>query len=285
MYPKPSPDGGAQVGFSSNDEDRFELQNFTSWSAGQHSLKAGIRVRGVRITDSSPQNFSGTFTFAGGVAPQLDANNQIVNRPVTGLPVLIQITSIERYRRTLLWLIEASPRPRFGCEAAGPHSFPSPAEIPRRSVSQLDFGPFIQDDWRIRPNFTLSLGLRYETQTNIHDRTDFAPRIAFAWSPGAAAQGRQQRMVIRGGFGIFYDRFRENLTLQANRFNGTNQQQFVVTVNQPNGPAILDRFPIAPSVAELTAFNVLQTVRRVSPDLAITLHDGNVVERGATVGD
>ena len=74
-------------------------------------------------------------------------------------------------------------------------------------------------------------------------------------------------MVIRGGFGIFYDRFRENLTLQANRFNGNNQQQFVVTVNQPNGPAILDSFPNPPSVAALTAFNVAQTVRRVEPNL------------------
>jgi uncharacterized membrane protein YgcG len=109
--------------------------------------------------------------------------------------------------------------------------------------------------------------LRYETQTNIHDRTDFAPRVAFAWSPGASAQGRQQNMVIRGGIGIFYDRFRENSTLQANRFNGSNRQQFVVTATQPNGPVFLDRFPIAPSVAELTAFNVPQTVRRVAPDL------------------
>src|SRR6185436_9496636 len=94
--------GGSQVGFSSSRNDSFELQNFTSWSAGSHSLKAGIRIRRVSISDLSPQNFAGTFTFSGGTAPQLDANNQIVNDPVTGLPVLTQITSIERYRRTLL---------------------------------------------------------------------------------------------------------------------------------------------------------------------------------------
>ena len=33
----------------------------------------------------------------------------------------------------------------------------------------MDVGVFAGDDWRVRPNFTLSLGLRYETQTNIHD--------------------------------------------------------------------------------------------------------------------
>ena len=259
--------GGAQVGLSTNEENRFELQNFTSWTAGQHSLKAGIRVRGVRINDSSPQNFAGTYTFAGGLAPQLDSNNQVVLDPATGLPRLVQITSIERYRRTLLLgslgFTPSEVRQRGG----GATQFSITGGNPEAGVSQIDLGPFIQDDWRIRPNFTLSLGLRYETQTNIHDRTDFAPRVAFAWSPGVGKQGGQQVMVIRGGFGIFYDRFRENLTLQANRFNGVNQQQFVVTATQPNGPAILDLFPNPPSVAALTAFNVPQTVRHVAPDL------------------
>ncbi len=273
--------GGAQVGFSFNDEDRYELQNFTSWSAGQHSLKAGIRIRGVRITDSSPQNFSGTYTFAGGTAPQLNASNQIVNDPLTGLPVFIPITSIERYRRTLLLRSLGFTPAEVRLRGGGATQFSITGGNPLASVSQIDIGPFIQDDWRIRPNLTLSLGLRYEAQTNIHDRSDFAPRVAFAWSPGTAAQGRQQRMVIRGGFGIFYDRFRENLTLQANRFNGNNQQQFVVTVNQPNGPAILDSFPNSPSVAALTAFNVAQTVRRVAPDLQspYTLETSLSVER------
>ncbi len=259
--------GGSQVGFSFNNEDRFELQNFTSWTAGNHSLKAGIRIRNVRITDVSPQNFSGTFTFAGGLAPQLDANNQIVIDPATGQPAVVEISSIERYRRTLLLRSLGFSPADVRLRGGGATQFSITGGNPEASVSQTDFGPFIQDDWRLRPNFTLSLGLRYETQTNIHDRTDFAPRIGFAWSPGGAAQGRQQNMVIRGGFGIFYDRFRENLTLQANRFNGTNQQQFVVTSNQANGPVILDLFPLAPSVAELTAFNVPQTVRRVAPDI------------------
>jgi uncharacterized membrane protein YgcG len=73
-------------------------------------------------------------------------------------------------------------------------------------------------------------------------------------------------MVIRGGFGIFYDRFRENLTLSVIRSTGL-RQQFVVTANQPNGAVILDTFPNPPTVAELTAFNVPQTTRRIAPDL------------------
>jgi len=259
--------GGSQVGFSSNRDDRYELQNFTSWSAGQHSLKAGIRIRRFSIDDVSPQNFSGTFTFSGGRVPQLDANNQIVNDPVTGLQLTEQLTSIERYRRTLLLRDRGFSAAEIRLRGGGATQFSITGGNPEAEVSQIDYSPFLQDDWRVRPNFTLSLGLRYEGQTNIHDRANFAPRIAFAWSPGTVAQGRQQKMVIRGGFGIFYDRFGENLTLQANRFNGANRQQFVVSANQANGPAILDRFPIAPTVAELTAFNVPQTIRRVAPNL------------------
>ena len=97
------------------------------------------------------------------------------------------------------------------------------------------------DEWRVRPNFTLNLGVRYETQTNIHDRRDLAPRLAFAWAPGGRAHKRA-KTVLRAGFGIFYDRFALCNTLAAQRFNGLVQQQFVV----PNP----DFFPNVPSPAD-----------------------------------
>src|SRR5215212_5305059 len=92
--------GGAQNALSSNDQKRFELQNYTSWTVGGHSLKAGARLRADRVTDVSQQNFAGTFTFSGGSAPQLDANNDVVT-DASGKPVLVQVTSLERFRRTL----------------------------------------------------------------------------------------------------------------------------------------------------------------------------------------
>ncbi len=57
-------------------------------------------------------------------------------------------------------------------------------------LNQMDAGLFVGDDWRVRPNLTLSLGLRWETQTNISDHNDWAPRIGFAWAPGIAGQRR-----------------------------------------------------------------------------------------------
>ena len=56
----------------------------------------------MRLNDFSPTNFGGTFTFSGGFAPLLNGNNEIV-QDNSGNPVLISITSLERYRRTLLF--------------------------------------------------------------------------------------------------------------------------------------------------------------------------------------
>jgi len=102
-----------------------------------------------------------------------------------------------------------------------------------------DAGPFIQDDWRMRPNLTLSLGLRYEVQNLNGDYRDIAPRIGFAWAPGSAANGRQ-KTVIRGGFGIFYDRIALGPYENAILNNGFNQVEYTVTnpTFYPNIPAI-----------------------------------------------
>jgi hypothetical protein len=80
----------------------------------------------------------------------------------------------------------------------------------------------------VRPNLTFSYGLRYEGQTNIKSILNFAPRLAVAWSPGAANSTKPPKMVIRAGGGVFYNRFGEGNTLSANRFNGINQQQFSI---------------------------------------------------------
>ncbi len=208
--------GGSQVGQSSATEDDWEISNYTSMAVGSHSLKFGARVRHTSITDISPQNFGGTYTFS----------------------------TINGYRATVLGLEQLATQ------------FSIAAGDPEARVSQTDFGGFFQDDWKVRPNFTLNLGLRYENQSNINSNLNVAPRIGFAWSPGG---GPQPKMVVRGGFGVFYDRVGDNLTLQANRLNGVNQRQFIV-INP-------DFFPTIPTVDQLEAFAVPVSIFRLNPDI------------------
>jgi hypothetical protein len=264
--------GGSQVGLAHNDDDRFELQNYSTLTSGRHILRFGVRLRGIRITDVSPQNFGGTFVFAGGMAPQLDANNQIVH-DANGNTVLVPITSIERFRRTLLFQGAAELRTLGG----GSTQFTIAGGNPEASVKQMDLGAFLQDEWRIRPNFTLTLGLRYERQTNISSNFDFAPRIFFAWAPGGSSVGTgpggppdasQPKMVIRGGVGFFYDRLGERATLLERRFNGLNQMDFRVFDPTRLDAAIftVDGVTNVPSVESLAAFAAPQVTRRVADD-------------------
>jgi hypothetical protein len=253
--------GGAGVGMAANSENRFELQNNTSIARGAQALKFGVRLRYARITDIAPQNFGGTWTFGGGFAPELDVNNQVVIDPNTRLAILENISSIERYRRTLLFQQEGLSAPQIRALGGGATQFSIGAGNPQAAVGQLDLGAFVQDDWKVRQNLTLNLGLRYENQENIHSDFNFAPRLGFAWAPGAGGQ-RQAKTVVRGGFGIFYDRISESLTLTANRLNGMNEQQFIVTDS-----SVLDLFPSVPSTATLTSFATPITIYQLATDI------------------
>jgi Carboxypeptidase regulatory-like domain len=99
----------------------------------------------------------------------------------------------------------------------------------------VDVGLYGEDDWKVRPNTTLSYGLRFETQNGIKDHGNWAPRVSFAWGLGGK-KNAAPKTVIRTGFGLFYDRFAQNLIMQSERLNGINQQQFTLTAGDTNSP-------------------------------------------------
>ena len=249
--------GGAQTSHGTDIRNYMELQNYTSVLRGRHSWRFGVRVRGQTEDSVAPVNFNGTFTFTGGLAPMLNGNNQPV-LDANGQPVMIQIPSIEQYRRTLLFQQMGYSPALIRTLGGGASQFTISGGLPESTVHQVDAGPFVSDDWRVRPNLTLNLGLRYEIQTNIHDYRDIAPRLAVAWAPGTHGN-RPGKTVLRAGFGIFYDRFALSNILAAERYNGVVQQQYVVT-----NP---DFFPNVPPLSSLAANRSNQAIQEVDSHL------------------
>ncbi|HEY0407510.1 MAG TPA: carboxypeptidase regulatory-like domain-containing protein, partial [Pyrinomonadaceae bacterium] len=255
--------GGAQIGLATNVQDRFELQNNTTFALAHHTLRAGATLRDIRVSDISPVNFGGSFIFAGGAAPLLDANNQIVIG-ADGQPAQTIITSIERYRRTLLFQRQGLTPAQIRALGGGATQFSIAGGDPEARLNQAEFGFFIQDEWNLRPNLTLSLGLRYDGQSNVHRSFNLAPRFSFAFAPGGGGAASRTKTVIRGGFGIFFDRIAENLTLRANHLNGLAEQQFI-----SSDPNVLGLFPAAPSLTMLANSVAPQTSVQVAPNIGL----------------
>jgi hypothetical protein len=213
--------GGSSVGINYTHTNTYELNNSTSITFATHNLKFGGRLRGNAIDDRDMTNYNGTFTF----------------------------TSLTSYQTTLLLQQQGLSPAQIRAAGGGASQFSIERGNPIASFNQFDLGFFAQDDWRLRPNFTLSLGLRYETQNIISDRKDFAPRIGIAWGLGGG-KTRTPKTVLRIGSGIFYDRFSQTLTLNSLHVNGIAQQQYIVY--QP------DFFPNVPSL-DLLAGNQRQS--------------------------
>ena len=276
--------GGATVGDSFNRNTRWEVTNTTMRAEGLHSLKFGARLRGVSVRDFSENNFNGMFTFGGGEARTVAFDSS--GNPVLG-PAL-PITSIARFSQTEQFLRAGATPAQIAAFQLGPTQLSINGGEPLAEIRQIDFGGFVQDDWKVRPNFNVGYGVRYETQTNISSHFNFAPRVYVAWAPDGGAQ-KTPKTVIRLGFGIFYDRVAENLSLSALRFNGVNQQQFIITaplatddsLRAQQARAILSRFPNTPTAEELAAFALPQVTRRLAPDITApySYATGLIVER------
>ncbi len=202
-------EGGNPLGISSVITNHYELQNYTSINKGNHFLRLGGRLRATANSSTSTQNFNGTFTFGATKDPVTQQTISPLQNFKNGTP-------------TQLTIVVGNPLIQD---------------------TFADGGLYTEDDWKVRPNMTLSYGLRFETQNGINDHGDWAPRLGFAWGLGGK-KNAAPKTVIRTGFGIFYDRFSQNFIMQAERLNGVNQKQFVI-----QNPS----FPNPPSLASLAA--------------------------------
>ncbi|CAN5557810.1 TonB-dependent receptor [soil metagenome] len=119
--------------------------------------------------------------------------------------------------------------------------------IPSVEQNNPNVGFYVQDEWKIAPSLTLNAGVRYDLQflrTVITDKNNVSPRIGFAWSPFAA-----RTTVVRGSFGLYYDRVplraMANALLSAGNTTDPTQGRLLSYTYSPTTPGA----PVFPSVA------------------------------------
>lgn len=245
--------GSQQNGAAKN--FRFDASNETTWQMGKYALGFGWRLRGERVNQNSTANFGGTYTFAGRLAPVLDGNNN----PVTdgaGNILTTQISSLESYRRTLLFRQSGFSNERTRELGGGANQFTISGGNPEIKAAQYDLGFYVQNSYKISETVAASFGIRYENQTNINSNFNVAPRFGIIWAPKAKEKQNPLYALPRVsvGYGMFYSRFALNNTLSVRQASNSDSSQYLIT-----DANFLDSYPNVPSVDLLEQFALPRT--------------------------
>src|SRR6266481_2892143 len=263
--------GGNSSGLYNDVQNRYELQNITYMTFGKHSIKYGGRARVTKEQNSSDSRFNGLYSFGSRIDPIVSGCN--VPNPPSTCP---QISGLVAYQRTLQSIAAGNAPTQSGGGASFYALNFNTIGSAAADETWADGAVFLQDDWRIKPNVTISSGLRYETQNNLGDHADFAPRVGLAWGIGANGKNKSPKAVLRFGYGIFYDRFGSDLVLQQQLQNGVIQQQYLVqspTFFDPAQAVLPSQFPSSGTSP--------QTVYQINPNLRTpyTMQTGVTIER------
>jgi outer membrane receptor protein involved in Fe transport len=202
--------------------DRWQVADTATWIRGAHSWKMGFDVNHDAIFNYFPGFFGGSYTFN-----SLASFNR-------GIPN----GSGESYQQNF-----------GGIDTTGPETHPD----------ILEFAAFVQDEWRVRRELTLTMGLRYDLQSFKQpevrnpdpqlaaagidtsflntDKNNFGPRLGLAWTPNS-------KTVFRAGYGLFYGRTPSIMVGTAHSNNGVNVISVRVSGNNaPKYPGTLSAPP------------------------------------------
>jgi outer membrane receptor protein involved in Fe transport len=205
------------------DIDHLQWSDTASMQRGHHLIQFGAEVLPNWITSFTTQNFSGSFRFL----------------------------SLESFGRSLAAASPSSPDLRQYTQAFsgdGTHGTTVHPDF-------IDYSGFVQDEWRLRPQLTLNLGLRYDLQAIRKpvvrnpspalsaagldtselgaNKNNFAPRLGLAWAPL-----NNGRLVIRAGYGLYYARTPSIITARSYFQNGITVQTRTLFGGTPDASLI-----------------------------------------------
>jgi hypothetical protein len=260
------------------DEHRLQFNDVLSWSRGRHTIKAGVDVNSIHELLINLFQGGGVYTYSGA------GNFSNWAADVQGINLGDGLTG--RHFTTFVQVTD----PVTG--------------VGKDDFYDNDVAAFVEDSWKVKPNLTLNLGVRYDIQlipappkpntttplTTLYtstiniDKNNFAPRLGAAWAIGKGT-------VLRAGYGMFYAKT-SNSTYYATRVeNGSFQQTYNcnpttcptlafpnLIFNPPGAPPVAP-FPgaLTPRVTPVTLSSNTATTRGQSPDWVNPLvHEGEV---------
>jgi hypothetical protein len=203
--PRVNVSGDFASGSAQNDsfssEYNIRLNDMVTWTRGRNMVKIGAGTPHIsRRAFDDNTNALGTYTFG----PTLAADG-----------VTVLQTALQNYTNN---------RPSGFSQNTGDVHF---------VYHQQEMGAFIQDQFKLNSRLSITPGLRYDWQNFLATRRlGFAPRVSFAW-----VVSEESKTVVRGGGGIYYDRFGAGPLLDLVRYENARRRSVLLSLNPAQLPA------------------------------------------------
>jgi hypothetical protein len=220
--------GSAQAD-SLGTEYNVRVYDMMTWTRGRNTIKAGAGTPHIdRRAFDDNTNQLGTYTFG----PTLASDG-----------VTVLQTALQNYAANL------------------PSAFTENTGVVHFVYHQQEMGAFIQDQFKASERFSITPGLRYDWQNFLATRRlGFSPRVSFAW-----LLSQDTKTVLRGGGGIYYDRFGSGPLLDLARYGNAARRAVVLSLD----PATLPTTGCVPITNCLTLASQPPNLAELAPNAKI----------------